>query len=172
MFKDGTMFSEHLKTIKYEDLFDTKTVISKIKSFCPSTSGVYFYIIRKEAIRYPFEPSRIVYIGKSKNLKNRINTHFSIDMRDKLLGSDTLQWPYQNYFTKKSNIETDVVLLEHENYHKLELLLLGLFFIKHGTPPLCNGSVQRKMLPVVFEIFNQSNPEMRNEADKLLSTLG
>ena len=165
MFKGETI-------IKYESLLDNgKINVKIIDEACPNTPGVYFYILRKreEAVRYPFGPSRIVYIGKSENLRKRIKHHFTTDMKKKLPGSHTLEWPYQNYFTENSSMKVDILLKECECNTDFELLLLGEFFKKYGAPPLCNGSVQRKKLSAVLS--DSKLKALSGTARKLISEL-
>ena len=167
------MISEKFKTIKYEDLFgigenDVKRAIDRS---CPGTSGVYLYILRKETVKYPFGSSRIVYIGKSRNLKKRIKHHFTSDMKSKLFGCDeveTLEWPYQNYFIERSSMKIDIVLEECKEYDNFELFLLGSFFKEYGAPPLCNGSVQRKKLR---DVFSERSDILIDRADKLIQKI-
>lgn len=165
------MVFEKTTLLRYEEL-TKKNGLSYIKTNCPQSHGIYFYVIRNKTVSYPFGPNRIIYIGKATNLRRRIGHHFSIDMKEKLLNSNTLQWSYQNYFLPKSNTEIDLMLLEDKNYSQLELLFIGQFFINYGAPPLCNGSVQRKKLPKIFGLLNKTDPGLIKEADKLISTLG
>jgi predicted GIY-YIG superfamily endonuclease len=170
MFKSETMNSEKLK-IEYESLLDNGKTNVKIIDACPNTSGVYLYILRngKDAVRYPFGSSRIVYIGKSENLRKRIKHHFTTDMKMELPNSHTLEWPYQNYFTENSSMKVDILLKKCEYNTDFELLLLGEFFKKYGAPPLCNGSVQRKKLSAVLS--DSKLKALRHTACKLISEL-
>ncbi|MEM4065036.1 MAG: hypothetical protein QW582_02360, partial [Candidatus Micrarchaeaceae archaeon] len=70
----------------------------------------------------------------------------SIDMNKKFPNSETLIWPYQNYYSSKSKVKVDIVIYDCEKASDFEILLLAAFLDEHGAPPICNGSIQRKLM--------------------------
>ncbi|MEM0143381.1 MAG: hypothetical protein QXL94_05465 [Candidatus Parvarchaeum sp.] len=157
----------HFTLIKYEDITNGRispNIRHTLEDSYENCAGVYFYVARTESKGYPFKPSKIVYIGKADNLADRIKWHFSTDMNKKFPNSETLIWPYQNYYSSKSKVKVDIVLNKRENASDFEILLLAAFLDEHGAPPICNGSIQRKLMVEKIKTM----PKKFSEAKKIL----
>jgi hypothetical protein len=135
-----------------------KIIANNWKEHVPADPGLYFYCPRT-AISYPFGYSRIAYIGKAKNLANRLAWHFSVDMRTPLIEElPALAWFYQNYFLGgPSDQIVDIKFVrcigESGIESDIERLFLGMFAVMFGAIPLCNGSVQRKRVSQTYRRY-------------------
>ena len=123
--------------------------------------GIYIYRLAENKIPYPLKESDIFYIGKAVNIPKRLHWHFTVDCRERLINSEeTLAWFYQNYYKERISHNIQIIEFnesEKELYH-LECLFIGIFALKFGSMPLCNGMVGRKRFKEIYE-----NPKHEGE---------
>lgn len=127
------------------------------KKICGSKSGVYIYLTKKYQ-GYIFGKSRIVYIGRGKNLAHRLAWHFRRDSNGILLEKEskkTLKWPYQNYYY--NNIPFDIIYTNCEKETEIERLFIGIFMSKMGVPPICNSRIEREKLVETYKYNNRGS---------------
>jgi len=102
-------------------------------------TGLYFIFLQTLAIAYPFDTSRLIYIGMSESTQNSIG--------NRLRGHKSGQSGnigIMNYALRhKANfayLRTDMLkILGSDNVLELESFFLTNFAASHGTYPICNN---------------------------------
>lgn len=114
---------------------------SEIERFDPELTnvpGAYIIFSRNQKFIYPKGQSRVIYIGKSENLRSRIREHFNTYNKIKSLTKveKTEYWRYSRYFymiefdarlawfttrgtQMAKQLETDIIDYFYEKYHSL-----------------------------------------------------
>lgn len=107
--------------------------------------GIYIYWLVGEKIPYPFKESPIFYIGKSKNLADRLYWHFTGGGEERLVEKrEVSSWVYQNYFRAGRPFNITIFNIASPKLDEMEQLLIGIFVLEYGAMPLCNGRINRK----------------------------
>lgn len=118
-------------------------------------TGLYFIFTQNTDIQYPFEKSKLIYIGmsekKTNSIKKRLAGHLEgiTNIGLKNYGKvDTLFFTYINF-----DILKEMWNLKIED---LETYFLHSFVKNHGVSPICNnklnGAILREDLPINLEI--------------------
>lgn len=118
-------------------------------------TGLYFIFTQNIDIQYPFETSKLIYIGMSEkrttSIKKRLGGHLDgiSNVGLKNYGKvDTLFFTYLNF-----DILKEMWNLKIED---LETYFLHSFVKKHGVSPICNNKLNRAIssenLPIKLEI--------------------
>lgn len=115
-------------------------------------SGIYIYQFDNTSIPYPFGYNEVFYIGKAKNLVERLLWHFTVDNRKRLIEEEQcLEWFYQNYYQSgKYPFNIRLFNVPISQIDQVELLLIGMFALKFGATPLCNSSVGREKFKEIY----------------------
>ncbi len=96
-----------------------KSLTNTIKNL-PSNAGIYEFLDKK---------GKILYIGKAKNLKNRIRSYFSFGKNSAITPNSDLNYQKQTMISRCERINYTIVTDEHE------ALLLENTLIKKHQPP-------------------------------------
>lgn len=122
-------------------------------------SGIYIYQLENATIPYPFNFNEVFYIGKGINLSERLRWHFTIDNRKKFVDDEQcLEWFYQNYYLSKKHLfNIHIVSLPQSEIDTVELLVIGMFALRHGSVPICNSNVSRSKFKEVY--YHSSDTE-------------
>lgn len=107
--------------------------------FVQGVVGIYFIFLTDTAIPYPFEGSRLIYIGMSESKQNSIATR----LRGHLTGQSG-NLGISNYAkakTVKFTYYSAEVLKNfgNDNVFDMESYFLSGFLEHHGSFPICNG---------------------------------
>lgn len=118
-------------------------------------TGLYFIFTRSIDIQYPFEKSKLIYIGmsekKTNSIKKRLSGHLdgisNVGLRN--YGKvDTLYFTYLNF-----DILKEMWNLKIED---LETYFLHSFVKNYGVSPICNNKLNSAILsenlPIKLEI--------------------
>lgn len=111
----------------------------------PEKSGAYIITSHKQKFTYPNGVSKIIYIGKSSNLKRRIQTHKRVVLEIKNLRKDERNsyWYYSRYqyiakFGGKVYLFTTRGKQDEKN---LENKLIENFYDRYFALPVGNGAI-------------------------------
>jgi hypothetical protein len=102
-------------------------------------TGLYFIFLESLAIPYPFNVSRLIYIGMSDSKQNSIGNR----LRDHKSGQSGNIGIMNYAFRHKVNfayLRTDMLkVLGSDKALELESFFLTSFSIAHGSYPICNN---------------------------------
>lgn len=111
----------------------------------PSTPGAYILASEEQAFIYPNGKSRIIYIGKSDNLRSRLRTHRRIikELSSIKKGERNVAWWYQRYqYLAKFGCRAYFFTIRGtQDAKNLENLLLEHFYDKYLALPVGNGAI-------------------------------
>lgn len=107
--------------------------------FVQGVAGIYFIFLTDTLISYPFESSRLIYIGMSESKQNSIATR----LRGHLTGQSG-NLGISNYAKSKRvkfTYYSASVLnnFGNDNVFDMESYFLSGFLEHHGSYPICNG---------------------------------
>lgn len=126
---DGEIFSLH------SDLW---------KSEIPAKPGAYIMLSHKTRFIYPNGTSKVIYIGMSSNLNNRIKGHFGHLNKIRTLPLNQIKdhWYYSkyNYLDRFGCRVYWFINRRKESPKELEGLILEAFYSKYHSLPIGNGA--------------------------------
>lgn len=107
--------------------------------YVQGVTGLYFIFLKDLSIPYPFQPSRLIYIGmsdsKQNSVGNRLRDHKSGQSGNRGIKNYAVR--FDSMFTYLS---TEMLkALGSEKAVELESLFLENFAQTHGTFPICNN---------------------------------
>ncbi len=113
--------------------------------FVQGVAGIYFIFLTDVSIAYPFEASRLIYIGMSESRQNSIATR----LRGHLTGQSG-NLGISNYAkvqkVKFTYYSADVLKsYGNDNVFDMESFFLSSFLEKHGSYPICNGQAGHQL---------------------------
>jgi hypothetical protein len=155
-------------TYKQSDLKQRDFWAKKCEGF---ESGIYIYQFDNTSIPYPYNFNEVFYIGKAKNLAERLLHHFTVDNRLKLIeGKQCLEWFYQNYYqSKKHSFNIRIFSTSLSEVDQMESLLIGMFALKFGAAPICNSNVSREKFKRNYELASRSIKQLVGNILDLIS---
>ncbi|MDN3515878.1 MAG: hypothetical protein NG747_15995 [Candidatus Brocadia sp.] len=143
--------------IQYKINFD-KQLDFELRNIKPlmGICGLYFIFLKETEIPYPFEKSRLIYIGMSEKKTNSIGKRLS-DHFEGVSGNEGIV-NYKNteglYFTYL-NFEMLKQIWKHR-IEDLESYFILDFLDKYGVYPICNNKsgfgIKKHEVPVTLEI--------------------
>jgi len=151
-----------LKTVKIVNVHIFRPTEARGRNFwqekCEGIErGIYIYWLAKELIFYPFTKSPIFYIGKAQDLSNRLRYHFSADNDIPLIeGENARSWSYQNYYFERQPFHITILDAGPFRLDDLETLFIGVFILKYGAMPLCNGQINRDRFAKIYNDYPKS----------------
>ncbi len=146
-----------MRMTKYKINFSegTKLEADNVKELFGIT-GLYFIFLKEYEIRYPFKPSRLIYIGMSEKRTNsigkRLMQHLTGESGNVGLYNyqklDELYFTYLNFEMLKK--------LWHYKIEELESYFILDFVKNYGIYPICNNrtglEITQKELKIELEI--------------------
>jgi len=125
----------------HEYNFDDKSI-----RFTQGTVGLYFIYLLDAAIHYPFEPSRLVYLGLSESKQNSIGRR----LREHLSGRSGNEC-IKNYVARhqvRFTFHTFELLrnLGSDDLYEIEGYFLRDFLQTKGAYPICNNQSGLRVL--------------------------
>lgn len=113
--------------------------------FVQGVAGIYFIFLTDVAIAYPFEASRLIYIGMSESRQNSI----AMRLRGHLTGQSG-NLGISNYAkthpVKFTFYSADVLQnYGNDNIFDMESFFLSDFLEGHGSFPICNGQAGHQL---------------------------
>ena len=113
--------------------------------FVQGVAGIYFIFLTDLAIAYPFEASRLIYVGMSESRQNsiakRLRGHLTGQSGN--LGISNYAKAHPVKFTFYS---ADVLRnYGNDNVFDMESFFLGDFQKRHGSFPICNGQAGHQL---------------------------
>ncbi len=106
--------------------------------------GVYVIFSRKQEFVYPKGLSRIIYIGKSEKLRNRIREHFNSyrKLQNLTKPERTEYWRYSRYFymTEFDAMAAWFTTRGKQTAKQLETDIIDYFYEKYNALPVGNGA--------------------------------
>ena len=128
-FPDGEIPSLHDHYWKYE---------------VPEKPGAYILLSHGTRFIYPHGTSKVVYVGMSSNLKNRIDGHFRnlTKIRSIYLNQIKDYWYYSryNYLDRFGCKLYWFVNRKNETPKELESLIIEAFYSRYHSLPIGNGA--------------------------------
>ena len=107
--------------------------------FVRGVAGIYFIYLMDIEIPYPFQASRLIYIGMSESKQNSL----SMRLRGHLTGQSGnlgISNFAKSHKVKFTYYSADVLkTYGNDNVYDLESFFLSDFLEKHGSHPICNG---------------------------------
>lgn len=105
-----------------------------------SPQGAYFVQLSRTRVPYPFQYSRVIYIGRAQSVVSRLLQH--MDERE-------TNWALCNMIHHR---QCEFGFFGDEDPHFAETDALGKFFMDHGSLPVCNNSFSGGARDVVHEL--------------------
>ena len=103
------------------------------------TIGLYFIYLTELSIPYPFNPSRLIYIGmsesKQNSIGNRLRTHKTGQSGNLAIANYASRHDARFTYHDLDLLKT----LGTENVVELESFFLADFLSMHGAYPICNN---------------------------------
>ncbi|CUK03470.1 hypothetical protein RUE5091_02507 [Ruegeria denitrificans] len=113
--------------------------------FVRGVAGLYFIYLLDMEIPYPFQASRLIYIGMSESKQNSL----SMRLRGHLTGQSGnlgISNYAKNYKAKFTYYSADVLkTYGNDNVYDLESFFLTDFLEQHGSYPICNGQAGHQL---------------------------
>lgn len=107
----------------------------------PSSPGAYILVARGDShFSYPQRKSPIYYIGQSRNLRGRLDTHLKYALEAKGDRQLHLYWPRYEFAAVYGGRYCFVRTWQGLSPKALEEILLARFAKKHRCFPIANGS--------------------------------
>lgn len=107
--------------------------------FVQGVAGIYFIFLTDISIAYPFEASRLIYIGMSESRQNSI----AMRLRGHLTGQSGnlgISNYAKTHSVKFTFYSADVLQnYGNDNVFDMESFFLSDFLLRHGSFPICNG---------------------------------
>lgn len=105
-------------------------------------SGIYIMLAKRQRFAYPKKESPVFYIGTSKHLRKRLNTHLRLYKQAKDDFKTHCSWHYSRY-NYAAAFGTNIYYMRitgRENEKNLESKALEGFYDKYGALPVGNGA--------------------------------
>lgn len=113
--------------------------------FVQGVAGIYFIYLVDLEISYPFQTSRLIYIGMSESKQNSL----SMRLRGHLTGQSGnagISNYAANYKVKFTYYSAEVLkTYGNDNVYDLESFFLTDFLGHHGSYPICNGQAGHRL---------------------------
>jgi excinuclease UvrABC nuclease subunit len=110
----------------------------------PSARGAYLIVSNSQEFLYPKGKSRIIYIGKSKNLKSRLTTHrrhtFELIYSPKPKRAEFLHFARYQYMASYGAQIYWYTTRGTQDEGDLEKRLLDRFYDRYLSLPIANGA--------------------------------
>jgi len=111
----------------------------------PTIPGAYIFASKNEKFLYPNGLSRIIYIGKTTNLRRRIRTHLSVVSEIKSLKkserNSNWYYPRHQYLAKFGGKLYCFSIKGLQDAKNLENKLIEQFYDKYFALPVGNGAI-------------------------------
>ncbi len=118
--------------------------IDKISPDLENVCGAYIFYSRKQSFIYPNGKSKVIYIGKSEKLRDRILSHFRQykTLRDLKKYERTEYWRYTRYFymLKFDARVAWFTTRGNQTAKQLETDLIDHFYERYNALPVGNGA--------------------------------
>jgi excinuclease UvrABC nuclease subunit len=137
----------NLKTFSHRN---PDRIITDIFSFddylsIPRTPGAYIFASQKDKFLYPNGLSKIIYIGKTTNLRRRIRTHMNVvlEIRNLKKSDRNSYWYYQRhqYVAKYGGKIYYFSIKGLQDAKNLENRLIENFYDRYLALPVGNGAI-------------------------------
>ncbi|AGI69861.1 hypothetical protein OAN307_c45040 [Octadecabacter antarcticus 307] len=113
--------------------------------FVQGVAGIYFIYLVDLEISYPFQSSKLIYIGMSESKHNSL----SMRLRGHLTGQSGntgISNYAANYKVKFTYYSAEVLkTYGNDNVYDLESFFLTDFLEHHGSHPICNGQAGHRL---------------------------
>lgn len=113
--------------------------------FVRGAVGIYFIYLLDMEIPYPFQASRLIYIGMSESKQNSL----SMRLRGHLTGQSGnlgISNYAKSYTVKFTYYSADVLkTYGNDNVYDHESFFLTNFLEQHGSYPICNGQAGHQL---------------------------
>jgi hypothetical protein len=123
-------------TVTFHDEYDLNAASIRLAK---GAVGIYFIYLKEVRIPYPFQSSRLIYIGMSESKQNSVGNRLHAH-RTGQSGNLAIQNYAERYATKFTYQSLQALIgLGTANIHELETFFLNDFLRTHGAFPLCNN---------------------------------
>jgi len=114
----------------------------------PEKPGAYIFASTNQFFQYPNGKSRVMYIGKAKNLRARIRTHIKVvkELRSLKTSDRNQDWYYarHQYISKFGGRLYCFTKRGTQDEQNLESMLLEEFYDRYYALPVGNGAFSYK----------------------------